>query len=489
MQNVYMTLVEKEIYVGISIQPRDIEIPPSNPFKHDLLERRNNVVVLTRILRTIDGPCTISVDAEWGEGKTTFLKMWNQHLKNQDFPVIFFNAWETDYSQDPFIALSDEIKNALDEYASPGWGPKIDTFRRVTINVVKHAAPALIRLGTAGVLDINAITEQEIGNALSSYAENRLSAYRSMHTSIVEFRSNLEDIAQSLSEENSGQPLVIIIDELDRCRPTYAIELLEAAKHLFAADNVMFIFGVNSRQLAHSVRAIYGDSFDGEAYLQRFFHIRYRLPSFGTQNLVTSNWHQLGLDDISENSNLASRQRDINNAYLIFHHFLRGRGVSKRATLQMLQLFNLIILSLEENAPFDGGVAATALLIRTLNFDIYSKFLIGQASDKEVADTLFESTGTVSERGAPISRIAESILMISASRIFGELFPESFDDDGFYRTELYEQYLELRRLANPETAEHANDLVQGFARLSQQYPDFRDASRLIEMTADDFKQD
>ena len=265
--------------MGISIQPRDIEIPPSNPFKYDLLERRNNVVVLTRILRTIDGPCTFSVDAEWGEGKTTFLKMWNQHLKNQDFPVIFFNAWETDYHR-PFHRLSDEIKNALDEYESPGWGSKIKTFRHVTINVVKHAAPALIRLGTAGVLDINAITEQEIGNALSSYAENRLSAYRSMHTSIVEFRSNLEDIAQSLSKENSGQPLVIIIDELDRCRPTYAIELLEAAKHLFAADNVMFIFGVNSRQLAHSVRSIYGDSFDGEAYLQRFFHIRYRLPVF-----------------------------------------------------------------------------------------------------------------------------------------------------------------------------------------------------------------
>ena len=204
---------------------------------------------------------------------------------------------------------------------------------------------------------------------------------------------------------------------------------------------------------------------------------------------MTSNWHQLGLDDISENSNLASRQKDINTAFSIFHHFLRGRGVSKRAILQMLQLFNLIILSLEDDAPFDGGVAATALLIRTLNFDTYSNFLVGQASDKEVTDALFESTGTVSERHAQISRIAESIIMVSASRIFGELFPESFDDDGFYRTELYEQYLELQHIAHPEIAEHANDLVQEFAHPSQQLPDFRDASRLIEMTADDFKQD
>ena len=78
----------------IRIQPRDLEVPEKTPFRHDLLNRRESVEILTQLVGTLDGPCVFAVDAAWGNGKTTFLRMWAQHLRNQEFPVVEFNAWE-----------------------------------------------------------------------------------------------------------------------------------------------------------------------------------------------------------------------------------------------------------------------------------------------------------------------------------------------------------------------------------------------------------
>ena len=74
------------------------------------------------------------------------------------------------------------------------------------------------------------------------------------------------------------RPLVIGIDELDRCRPSYAIEMLELAKHLFAVDHVVFALAVNRSELAHSVKVLYGQDFDAARYLRRFFDLDFRLP-------------------------------------------------------------------------------------------------------------------------------------------------------------------------------------------------------------------
>ena len=101
--------------MSIRIQPPEIPIPDDDPFANDLLDRKKQVDILTRVVQTIEGPCAIAVDAPWGAGKTTFLKMWAQQLRRQGFPIVEFNAWETDYSGDPFVALASEITKNIDE--------------------------------------------------------------------------------------------------------------------------------------------------------------------------------------------------------------------------------------------------------------------------------------------------------------------------------------------------------------------------------------
>ena len=92
---------------------------------------------------------------------------------------------------------------------------------------------------------------------------------------------------------------MVMINELDRCRPSYAVELLEVAKHLFSADRIVFVLAVNCDQLAHSVTALYGNDFDAEGYLRRFFDVDFQLPEPDRRCSSVPNSRQPGSPTIS----------------------------------------------------------------------------------------------------------------------------------------------------------------------------------------------
>ena len=121
--------------------------------------------------------------------------------------------------------------------------------------------------------------EKEAGQALASYAEARLSSYRQGTRICPGVQKHPPRHGKHLGEKSEGdRPLVVVIDELDRCRPSYAAELLEVAKHLFTVDHIVFVLAVNRSELAHSIRALYGSEFDAQGYLRRFFDVDFQLP-------------------------------------------------------------------------------------------------------------------------------------------------------------------------------------------------------------------
>ena len=263
----------------IRIQPREIVIPKDDPFKNDLLGRKEPAEVLTHLVGSLEGSCVLAVDAAWGAGKTTFLKIWSQHLRNNGFPVVEFNAWETDHAGDPFVALSSELTDGLHKYTDKPLATKIADMKKGATEVLRRAVPGAIRLATAGILDVSPLLEKEAGQFLASYAEARMSEYQAAQQSVKAFRGVLQDMADTLSESSGNRPLIVVIDELDRCRPSYAVELLEVAKHMFAVDHIVFVLAVNRAELAHAIKALYGSGFDAEGYLRRFFDVDFILPA------------------------------------------------------------------------------------------------------------------------------------------------------------------------------------------------------------------
>ena len=306
--------------MGIRIQPHEIDVPVDDPFANDLLDRKESVEVLTHLVHSFEGPCVLAVDAAWGNGKTTFLKIWAQYLRNERFPVVEFNAWETDFSGDPFVALSTELTEGLQEYKEDeSLEPKIVKTKKVAKKVLQRAVPSLIRIGTASI----PVVGTEVGQLLASYAEKSLSEYHEAKKSIKEFNDALQGMAGALSKSCENRPLIVVIDELDRCRPSYAVELLEVAKHLFAVDHIVFVLAVNRSELEHSIKALYGREFDAQGYLRRFFDVDFRLPEPDREAFINEMLATIRIDDYFERTNDQSTGQRVEIVRGLLLHFFR----------------------------------------------------------------------------------------------------------------------------------------------------------------------
>ena len=375
--------------MGIRIQPRDIEVPKDNPFKNDLLGRKESVEVLTHLIGSIEGPCVLAVDAAWGAGKTTFLRMWAQYLRNKDFPVVEFNAWETDFTGDPFIALSGELMSGLHQNAAGSLADKIDAMKDAAKEIVRRAVPGVIRVATAGIVDASPMLEKEAGQVLASYAEARLSSYRQEQESVQTFRSKLQDMASALAESKKSGPLVVVIDELDRCRPSYATELLEVAKHLFTVDHIIFVLAVNRSELTHSIRALYGSEFDAQGYLRRFFDVDFRLPDLGRKPFIEASLKAIQLNDYFTRTKDREAGQGYETVKTLLVAFFDAPDLGLRRIAQAIHRLGLVFASLRSDQRSFTLAAVVALILRTVDSDLYHRFVRGEVSDLEVVDKMF----------------------------------------------------------------------------------------------------
>ncbi|HAS8442505.1 TPA: hypothetical protein I7740_25080, partial [Vibrio vulnificus] len=128
------------------------------------------------------------------------------------------------------------------------------------------------------------IAEKECGDALKDILKDILEQ-RQRVEGIKDFQEVLVKLAEAFvetfkQEQNPKQyPVYVLIDELDRCRPSYAIEIIESVKHFFNTKNFVFVVATDTEQLQHSVKAVYGEGFDAHSYLSRFFHKTVTLPA------------------------------------------------------------------------------------------------------------------------------------------------------------------------------------------------------------------
>ena len=378
----------------IRIQPREIDVPKDDPFKNDLLSRKEPAEVLTHLVGSIEGPCVMAVDAAWGAGKTTFLKMWSQHLRNQRFPVVVFNAWETDFSGDPFIALSTELTEGLHEYTDEPLATKINDTKKVAKEVLRRAVPGVIRVATANILDVGPLLEKEVGQALASYAEGRLSEYKAAQKSVKSFRRVLQDMAMTLAQSKENRPLIVVIDELDRCRPSYAVELLEVAKHLFAVDHIVFVLAVNRSELAHSIRALYGSGFDAEGYLRRFFDVDFRLPAPDRDRFIDAQLDGIRINDYFKRTADSNVRSDSEEKVVpnLLKAFFGAHDLSLRQIAQAIHRLGLVYASLQSSRRSFAITATVLLIIRTIDQNLYQKFRRRQVSDLDVVDTVVDGS-------------------------------------------------------------------------------------------------
>lgn len=273
----------------------------------DVLEHRADIVYFIRLLNLIKGGRSVALDGQWGSGKTFFVKQvklvldaYNpfcevdenkrdqiKNLFDQSFEIkdgysevepmltLYYDAWENDSSIDPLISLIYHIAIQTNQY-------KI---------LDKTKTNDIIINSVAKIIDLVPLPLPSFikpGKVIEHLKENFK----------VENPLNIKQTEQKLKEaidaffgtviQERGNHLVVFIDELDRCRPDFAVKLLERVKHYFDNQNITFVFSMNSIELTETIKQFYGTNFDGGRYLNRFFDFCIPLPKGNMQRLLES---------------------------------------------------------------------------------------------------------------------------------------------------------------------------------------------------------
>jgi hypothetical protein len=331
------------IFVGHRYQEQGMGAPVETQeeiWAGDLFNRRKEAEDLIGYLESVAGRPSIredghahvlAVDTAYGHGKSFFLRRLDRHLKATEHISAYVDAWVDDLEDQPMVALAATLDSALGPWTKKHGrvADGLTDFKNkagrvakiVGIGLAKRGAGFLITQGAAEALGdelakAKDATKDRAGDALKDGGaglvedittalepamtptmDNRIARFREGQAAIQAMKDSLTSVVQALAQAGMKLPITIIVDELDRCRPTYAIKVLEEIKHLFDVQGVAFVLGLHGRQLGNSVSAAYGQSFDGAAYLRRFFNRRYSLKATSLTALVRHLITQLGIDE------------------------------------------------------------------------------------------------------------------------------------------------------------------------------------------------
>ena len=260
---------------------------------------------LANLVDSLGSAPVILLDGPWGCGKSTFIKQWAGLLRQKGNKVLYFDAFESDHHDDAFFSLAGKLYSIVPDKEGVG-KTLIECSKKIVrtfLPIAGRVATNVFLSGLAPNVDLNAIAEL-IDKKYSSQEENinriieeRIKLISDEQEIMGEFRnhikaivekhnqgtSNDKEVVEKNSQDSSDdsaekKKLVFIIDELDRCKPTFALSLLERVKHLFSVDGVCFVLVANLEQLEKVIAHAYGIK-DAQRYLEKFYNLRVTLPN------------------------------------------------------------------------------------------------------------------------------------------------------------------------------------------------------------------
>ncbi len=282
---------------GLRHTPNDLDIQQDKPFANDAFGREPQADELTNFISSFAGQSfVLGINGVWGSGKTTFINMWEAKLKLKGFRTLRFNAWEHDHSEDPFASVFSEFRSLADAgegKSKKGLANLYKSAKSKAVPILAKAAAGIIKHATLGALDLNVDTEAAFGELAEASAKYALEKAESDKKSIKAFRDELAQFVEKAG--TSDKPIVYFIDELDRCRPTYAVSVLERVKHLLNVPGVFFVFAWDRNQLNETIKHVYGRQTDSGGYLLRFVDLEFNLAMTNHRYFCNSLMNRFGL--------------------------------------------------------------------------------------------------------------------------------------------------------------------------------------------------
>jgi|WetSurMetagenome_2_1015567.scaffolds.fasta_scaffold136391_1 hypothetical protein len=312
---------------------------------------------------------SIGIFGAWGSGKTSLMRMIKKSYESLSEPgirkTVWFNAWRYDHDENPVIPLLKCIEKQVFKVSK-----KDNQFGKI--------AKAL--LSTTSIewkIPLSGLTLKVNPNTgIDSFQANSTPDHLDRLADLRYF-----DMEEALSEEISGNiilPIVIFIDDLDRCTPENALKIIDATKAIFDIGGYSFIVGIDPASIRGWLRNKFGltNDYDPDCYLAKIFQVMVPVP-------IGKN----GIDNLIDN--ICDNQKD-NQNILIYEeiknwkeYFLTVAGITPRHIYQIINMVNLLLL---QNFNKNNIANCILLIIIKVRWPLFFSFL--SESPKTRADDL-----------------------------------------------------------------------------------------------------
>lgn len=350
---------------------------------NNILERNPYIHNFISMLLNIEKGGVIAIDGEWGSGKTYFVHQvkWLldctsknidgevesvlsrtvpklDNIKSHKYKAFYYDAWKYDKSNNPFFTL---LRTMILAFGG------IDYF-----NQKKGFIESLLKSASHIVKGITPIDVESIFNGIKEFS----GINDTTPLSELEFIEQMDSQVNSFLDyicEGQYDKLVVFIDELDRCRPSFAVELLEIIKHYFNNDKLIFVLSTNLKEFQYCIKHYYGEGFDGWKYLDRFIDIRITLPKITVEEYCKYLWNNLYNDRIDDLAICCAK-----------HFDLTLREIERYNILVKLSIQNALKKQHKDNGFKDGYQYLYAfwipiiLAVKFYSGEEYYKFISGK---------------------------------------------------------------------------------------------------------------
>ena len=337
----------------------------------DTQDEFNRKPIAENIIRLLTSPIDLSpmvIDGGWGTGKTEFCQKLIRLMQQQhpDYQPVYIDAFRSDHSGEPLLALLAEIiKTCTPEDTSEQPSEqrknitrKIAKAARFGIKTVaKAAASHLLKQSTDDLAeefqqiindgqDADSLAET-VTDAAATIASHTIDAtVEALLKEQIEAEKNLETLKACLKELAADKPIILFIDELDRCRPDYAVDMLEVIKHVFDVENVKVVLVTNTKQLRAAINHRYGVEVDAHKYLNKFLKYSFTLPDkvavpFEVERALVSVEY---FKQLIRKSHIADQLKDLieeNNIMSSISDMIEGGHISLREVEQLVQVLEI----------------------------------------------------------------------------------------------------------------------------------------------------
>ena len=368
----------------------------------DIFGRDAFAAGLLSLFSSSEDPLVVALDEKWGTGKTVFARRLAKRAEGDGHIVVYFDAFKRDYDPDVFIALTAELLAKIPkEKQEKSFKENAKAIGKIVGRTLFKGA---IRAATAGAVKASDLDEAasdiatEIGDVaeaeLDKIIDERLSSAKKEEEAFSKFRESLIALAGGTAgSDEKRKPIIFIIDELDRCRPDYALDVLETIKHFFSVAGVHFLLVCDFGQLVASVKARYGLGTDSETYLEKFVDVRVSFPiqEKNERRRSVSAFVQSSTKMMPEDGENGSQWKAMRE---FITDFSSKRNYSLRRIERILTQFALCMAFTRPNQFRLAAVVVVLCDLKISNRDLFVKSKLGVLSFKELDEYYkFEDKG------------------------------------------------------------------------------------------------